>query len=200
MIRRPPRSTLFPYTTLFRSVIDAGTDDVHLVAALRPVLVGPEHPRLRMQRRALHVAVPEVEFLGLPSRLAGEGVVLRDAAIVVQPDHRAGVVIRSLRALLLPALAEREIQIAVAVEDDAAAKVDAARAFRALPEQHLHFLELPAIQLCTRELGPDAALSAGGVRKINQSVLAVPGVENHIEKPTLPSGRDLRQPGNRLGI
>src|SRR2546426_3337951 len=24
MIRRPPRSTLFPYTTLFRSVVDAG--------------------------------------------------------------------------------------------------------------------------------------------------------------------------------
>src|SRR2546429_5227335 len=27
MIRRPPRSTLFPYTTLFRSVIDAAGDD-----------------------------------------------------------------------------------------------------------------------------------------------------------------------------
>src|SRR2546430_2815327 len=25
MIRRPPRSTLFPYTTLFRSALDAGT-------------------------------------------------------------------------------------------------------------------------------------------------------------------------------
>src|SRR2546427_13100273 len=25
MIRRPPRSTLFPYTTLFRSVVTAGT-------------------------------------------------------------------------------------------------------------------------------------------------------------------------------
>src|SRR2546430_11967257 len=25
MIRRPPRSTLFPYTTLFRSQVDAGT-------------------------------------------------------------------------------------------------------------------------------------------------------------------------------
>src|SRR5256886_14745059 len=24
MIRRPPRSTLFPYTTLFRSILDAG--------------------------------------------------------------------------------------------------------------------------------------------------------------------------------
>src|SRR3712207_8583149 len=27
MIRRPPRSTLFPYTTLFRSCIDGGTLD-----------------------------------------------------------------------------------------------------------------------------------------------------------------------------
>src|SRR2546430_3747439 len=26
MIRRPPRSTLFPYTTLFRSVLGAGAD------------------------------------------------------------------------------------------------------------------------------------------------------------------------------
>src|SRR5256885_9073605 len=29
MIRRPPRSTLFPYTTLFRSRLDAGVNDVH---------------------------------------------------------------------------------------------------------------------------------------------------------------------------
>src|SRR2546427_8219057 len=28
MIRRPPRSTLFPYTTLFRSVIDQAPHDV----------------------------------------------------------------------------------------------------------------------------------------------------------------------------
>src|SRR3989442_10747763 len=32
MIRRPPRSTLFPYTTLFRSV----RDDVHAVDVRRP--------------------------------------------------------------------------------------------------------------------------------------------------------------------
>src|SRR3712207_7262647 len=29
MIRRPPRSTLFPYTTLFRSVHDGGEADDH---------------------------------------------------------------------------------------------------------------------------------------------------------------------------
>src|SRR3712207_7639976 len=33
MIRRPPRSTLFPYTTLFRSLLLRG-DDVHDHAAL----------------------------------------------------------------------------------------------------------------------------------------------------------------------
>src|SRR5438552_9253240 len=32
MIRRPPRSTLFPYTTLFRSVIH-GDDDIKFAAA-----------------------------------------------------------------------------------------------------------------------------------------------------------------------
>src|SRR2546422_1092357 len=32
MIRRPPRSTLFPYTTLFRSSVVRGPDDGHLGA------------------------------------------------------------------------------------------------------------------------------------------------------------------------
>src|SRR5437867_8228458 len=31
MIRRPPRSTLFPYTTLFRSVDRVASDEVHRV-------------------------------------------------------------------------------------------------------------------------------------------------------------------------
>src|SRR3712207_7031519 len=37
MIRRPPRSTLFPYTTLFRSPTGTGRP--------RPVLPRPGHPR-----------------------------------------------------------------------------------------------------------------------------------------------------------
>src|SRR2546427_6456238 len=43
MIRRPPRSTLFPYTTLFRSVIDGGTIDVATIGRVR--LLGVEVPR-----------------------------------------------------------------------------------------------------------------------------------------------------------
>src|SRR5256885_8473063 len=37
MIRRPPRSTLFPYTTLFRSLLDAGGMDA---AVLHQALEG----------------------------------------------------------------------------------------------------------------------------------------------------------------
>src|SRR3712207_7642165 len=61
MIRRPPRSTLFPYTTLFRSaavVVGGGVPEVHeagvveggggleagdVAAQLRALLVGAQH-------------------------------------------------------------------------------------------------------------------------------------------------------------
>src|SRR2546427_12923850 len=41
MIRRPPRSTLFPYTTLFRSVLPAET-----AAASRRATAGPTRRRV----------------------------------------------------------------------------------------------------------------------------------------------------------
>src|SRR3712207_8985831 len=47
MIRRPPRSTLFPYTTLFRSLVDV--ERVPLAARVpdRPLLDVPHaHPRV----------------------------------------------------------------------------------------------------------------------------------------------------------
>src|SRR2546427_9084375 len=48
MIRRPPRSTLFPYTTLFRSRFGAGGDDAHPVGGH-----GGARPRLRAPGREL---------------------------------------------------------------------------------------------------------------------------------------------------
>src|SRR5205809_4660068 len=39
MIRRPPRSTLFPYTTLFRSVGAAAIDTPSLISSVVPVKV-----------------------------------------------------------------------------------------------------------------------------------------------------------------
>src|SRR5256886_13616484 len=41
MIRRPPRSTLFPYTTLFRSLVGAYSPDTTLKSVDLPAPFGP---------------------------------------------------------------------------------------------------------------------------------------------------------------
>src|SRR3712207_8326642 len=57
MIRRPPRSTLFPYTTLFRSVERAVDDADALVVVL--VAPGAEHHRPEAERADLDAGAPE---------------------------------------------------------------------------------------------------------------------------------------------
>src|SRR5690242_20769618 len=59
MPRRPPRSTLFPYTTLFRSVVD------HRDAMSR---VRPSH-RARLRGPARARVADDVVHLGLPEHL-----------------------------------------------------------------------------------------------------------------------------------
>src|SRR5438034_2963305 len=51
MIRRPPRSTLFPYTTLFRSKLQAGQRQ----AQPRPEFIRELARRVPQERRALWV-------------------------------------------------------------------------------------------------------------------------------------------------
>src|SRR5689334_23801991 len=55
MIRRPPRSTLFPYTTLFRSLVDAHHVDL--------VLHEDRHARLRVDLHALHLRAIDAVLL-----------------------------------------------------------------------------------------------------------------------------------------
>src|SRR5256885_7852968 len=50
MIRRPPRSTLFPYTTLFRSRLSA-RDHLHMDVAAEPI-AGPQ----QLQRSEEHTS------------------------------------------------------------------------------------------------------------------------------------------------
>src|SRR5687768_17929966 len=51
MIRPPPRSTLFPYTTLFRSALGAGIDAEHGQVG---ALVGAQHGRLELAAIGQH--------------------------------------------------------------------------------------------------------------------------------------------------
>src|SRR2546430_12433273 len=63
MIRRPPRSTLFPYTTLFRSLV-RGTPGVRLL-----VILSPEHGlRGTEDRPGLPDAVDSASGLRITSR------------------------------------------------------------------------------------------------------------------------------------
>src|SRR2546422_6548262 len=74
MIRRPPRSTLFPYTTLFRSRL--GARECH-----RPIVRDPGE------------AEPRVPFVGGPGRASrprGHDRRLGEAAYVAQAENRPG--------------------------------------------------------------------------------------------------------------
>src|SRR3712207_7096631 len=68
MIRRPPRSTLFPYTTLFRSVFALSGVALFVFAAPFPSVVHGSSPRLlppsehRLPRVSLHLQGTTVEF------------------------------------------------------------------------------------------------------------------------------------------
>src|SRR3712207_7346940 len=68
MIRRPPRSTLFPYTTLFRSALHQQDEGV-VEDGLHRLLVGDEVGR--------EVALVELHALG-DVEVGGEGVALLD--------------------------------------------------------------------------------------------------------------------------
>src|SRR3712207_8505596 len=71
MIRRPPRSTLFPYTTLFRSLSKRGSQmSVRLLAAL-PLTVLLGTSALAQQQfpavLAGHAVLPALSFVDAPA-------------------------------------------------------------------------------------------------------------------------------------
>src|SRR3712207_8642748 len=71
MIRRPPRSTLFPYTTLFRSLVSIGVEEVAAVVEVPPSVVVAERVGIHRERvvgREHHTAVLE-----RPGRTRGGG-------------------------------------------------------------------------------------------------------------------------------
>src|SRR3712207_7709404 len=72
MIRRPPRSTLFPYTTLFRSAavsaIPTSTGAAKAVGLVLPELKG------KLDGTAIRIPTPNVSLISLDVNLKKEGV------------------------------------------------------------------------------------------------------------------------------
>src|SRR3712207_7031898 len=101
MIRRPPRSTLFPYTTLFRSVLaqelrllhgdSRAVGDAGVVLHLEGLAVDVEHVRAQVDRKSTrlnssHANISYAVFcLKKKTRFTSHSFYLLYYAIVLQP-------------------------------------------------------------------------------------------------------------------
>src|SRR2546425_5505485 len=106
MIRRPPRSTLFPYTTLFRSLrggsAGAHARGLHVVVGQGRVLCRARvRQRLSLLRRHVAAQRHRVARIGAVARLAG-GVGAAGLVAAASPDDRPG---GCRPAVVLPRLA-----------------------------------------------------------------------------------------------
>src|SRR3712207_6975589 len=101
MIRRPPRSTLFPYTTLFRSVVDEVGIERRLHVALAGLDVGQEVQELAgvvalREPLALHQAEPGQLRIGQQEPVRGDEIDLRSEEHTSELQSRQYLVCRLL--------------------------------------------------------------------------------------------------------
>src|SRR2546426_12802482 len=82
MIRRPPRSTLFPYTTLFRSHPGGGHEPLQVFDDSRPALGWQQGPKRQVAAILLQALKPlALRLRALPHLLALEfGLQVRERA------------------------------------------------------------------------------------------------------------------------
>src|SRR6266542_5028783 len=112
MIRRPPRSTLFPYTTLFRSRMDVTGDELRGRAHLRAL------DEITRQQRRLRVGLVEIFYDG--ERLGEHFTrVERERRHAHQRIDRAKLGLAVDPALLLEVNRDHVVAEALEVERDA---------------------------------------------------------------------------------
>src|SRR5229473_7449519 len=125
MIRRPPRSTLFPYTTLFRSLGPALADGLGDCPP-RPEHPGAVGPRQRARPKDEHRRRRAKQKLG-PGMLAGDQRVERRAAVAEHLHREAQIEHRPDRrhpeaalqiALAQPRINERRLPARIAADEE----------------------------------------------------------------------------------
>src|SRR3712207_3356819 len=101
MIRRPPRSTLFPYTTLFRSLYNLAVAVDDLDMGITHVVRGADHlsntPRQAMILRALGAEPPVYAHVPLLHGPDGSKLSKRHGAASVQELREAGYLPEAVR-------------------------------------------------------------------------------------------------------
>src|SRR3989442_8983170 len=94
MIRRPPRSTLFPYTTLFRSppANPDGPPPRGTTGAVRGGRPGPValrgSDRKSTRLNSSHVRISYAVFCLKKKKLLEHAILVSDVMVVIELDHR----------------------------------------------------------------------------------------------------------------
>src|SRR5204862_4725145 len=89
MLRRPPRSTLFPYTTLFRSVLRPVPGRGHRQGLLRR-REGLVEDRKSTRLNSSHVEISYAVFCLKKKKTAGQGTQLKTTEEPLSTDSRQG--------------------------------------------------------------------------------------------------------------
>src|SRR3712207_3192688 len=117
MIRRPPRSTLFPYTTLFRSPRDVHDRRVHRQGLVEAEALRPPVVRLLLVpvlgRRDLFLPDPPPPF-GIPELLPLVAAVLDEPEVGAVGDGRSvQIEARHLHLVGAPLVVQRHVRSSV---------------------------------------------------------------------------------------
>src|SRR5215210_3462958 len=91
MIRPPPRSTLFPYTTLFRSTLVGADDEGQLVLWVRSIVQRPQGIDRERRSGAIRLQARHLDPLGARRGQPAELEAVLDARLLRQPLVRGRV-------------------------------------------------------------------------------------------------------------
>ena len=187
-------------------VIGARLDEVDLVASLGAVLVDPHLVRLGVHDHSLGVAAPVRIDLGKVPGLAHEGVVGRNASVVVQPEHRSDVVVGGLGRMGLgrvghggvAPVAHGHEEIAIPVKGQTGSEVLPGAAPGLGHEDVLHACEgLPVEHAPGHGRGSLVPVVARlGIGEVHHLVRGEVRVQHHVQKAALALGPYLGDTGD----
>ena len=178
-----------------------GAEDIHLVAAARPVLLRPDRGCSRPQRHALHIPVPVGIDLRQRARLADERIVRWHGAVIINPGNAANMRAEVLRLVHMAApVAHADEQRAIRREDKTGAEMPPAADLRLLAEDHVEVRQGAIGQARSRDFGSGATVAPPGEGQIDQPVFGKIRMQHHVEQATLTGSIDLRRAAHRLRL
>jgi len=165
------------------------------------MFVRPEHAAPGVQRGPLLIAVAVGPDFRTHAVAPHEGIVVGHAAVQADAHHLALMLVEVLRGGALVVLAQRHEQMAVAIEDQPRAEMNAAGQLGQLAEDHLEVFQPGSIitEPAAADGRPGLAVLANlGVAQIDQAVLLERRRQPDIEQATLRAGEYVRHASQRF--